>query len=571
MRLVGRLVLAAAAALLTGLVLAPSTPAGVHPVVTVPAAGAAPAQQPAPISPPPEWSEWDANGDGDVSIDEYERMGENGQAALRSWVQDLLALYPDGDVREWAGEHFDMLTYFALDIPGSGIAEQLRDAPGAVVGATGDAVRSVGESAAGSALEALANSVGDAAAKLTEHLGGELAEAGRPQLSADFYQESYQRMLGWAGLLMVPLALASIGSAVARGDTSQVGQTVLQIPIAYLLGVLAVSLVSAASGLSVAMARSLVPGVEASSRTIGSRVGDVLTTQPPQMTPGAVLLIGLAIALAALATLLWLFLTEAAVYAVVLFFPLAFAGRVWPATAAWGRRMLTLALALIGARVVIFAVWGLAVDGLAELAEGELPLGTAVGLAALLVMTAMAPLAVLRLVPLVEGAELAGSPGAVAQRALSVVYQASFLARSTRSTGGGRLPVTGNIPGTAPRMPPAPPALGPGTGTDRALGPGPGPESGGNGPGGKGKGGGGGPGATGPGSSGNGGGSPGGSSGRGPGSGRPEGRSGATSSSPGPSTPPAGGGGGGRSGGSPSPGPPGGPGRRPDPGAGRSG
>jgi hypothetical protein len=412
------------------------------------------AQERSPVSPPPDWQRWDRNGDDRLTVDEWDRMSERDQETLRGWMVLAAEQFGEDAVRAWARGRFDAPTYVLADVPAHDAGPS--DATDLAVGLGSEAAGAVAESAADSALESIANSVGDAAADLSGYLGNELARTGRPQLTADWYQENYRRMLGWAGLLIVPLALASIGSAVAKGDTSQVGQTLLQVPIAYLLGIMAVSLVSAVAGLSVAMARSLVPGIQDSSREIGTRVGHVLTVSP-QMGQGLVLLLGLVTALAALATLLWLLLTEAAVYAVVLFFPLAFAGRVWPATAAWGRRLLTMALALIGARVVIFALWGLAMDGLADASAGDVPLRSALALAALLVMTAFSPTAALRLVPLVEGAETAGSPGAVAQRGLGVAYQGSVLGRSMGMAraggGGGRLPVTGQIAGAAARVP----------------------------------------------------------------------------------------------------------------------
>lgn len=442
------------ARVLLGLAVAASVLAiGTRPADAVVAQGQ---QERPPVSSPPQWPRWDRDGDDRLTIDEWEQMSEGEQEALHEWMTLASEQYGEDAVREWARTRFDPASYILAEVPAHDVG--VSDTPDIVEGLGREAAGAVAESAADSALGSVARAIGDAAADLSGYLGEELARTGRPQLTADWYQENYRRMLGWAGLLIVPLALASIGSAVAKGDTSQVGQTLLQIPIAYLLGIMAVSLVSAAAGLSVAMARSLVPGIQDSSREIGTRVGGVLAVSP-QMSVGLVLLIGLVTALAALATLLWLLLTEAAVYAVVLFFPLAFAGRVWPATAAWGRRLLTMALALIGARVVIFALWGLAMDGLADASAGDVPLRSALALAALLVMTAFSPTAALRLVPLVEGAESAGSPGAVAQRGLGTAYQASSLARSAGMArgggGGGRLPVTGQIAGAAARSPSA--------------------------------------------------------------------------------------------------------------------
>jgi hypothetical protein len=421
------------------------------------AAPSAVQQQGGEVELPAQWEEWDANGDGQVTFDEFEALGEDGQAELASWVHDvLLEDYPDSQAREWGNAHLDSVTYLMLDFPASGFGEQVREAPGAMVEAGREALEEAGETAAESALGAVAEAMGGAASDLAGFLGEELAQTGRPQLDAGWYQEHYQRMLGWAALLMLPLAFGAIGAAVARGDTSQVGQTVLQVPVAYLMGLLGVTLVHAAAGLSVAMARSLVPSIEGSSGVIGERIGTVLTARP-QMSQGVVLLLGLAIALAALATLMWLLFTEAAVYGAVLFFPLAFAGRVWPATANWGRRLLTITLALIAARVVIFALWAMAMSGLEEFAGGDVPLRSALALMVLLVMTALAPTTALRLIPMMEGADSTPTPGGAAQRVLGAGYQAATLARAGgmagRGGGGGRLPVTSNIAGASPQVP----------------------------------------------------------------------------------------------------------------------
>lgn len=470
MRRLALLVAAGAVALLVALVpLSAVTPAPVAAHESVARTPSAVQQQAREVELPEQWDEWDANGDGQVTFDEFEALGDDGQAEMADWVHGvLLEDYPDSQGREWGHAHLDSVTYLMLDFPASGYGEQVREAPSEVIEAGREALEEAGETAAESALGAVAEAMGGAASDLAGFLGEELAQTGRPQLSADWYQEHYQRMLGWAALLMLPLAFGAIGAAVARGDTSQVGQTVLQVPVAYLMGLLGVTLVHAAAGLSVAMARSLVPSIEGSSGVIGERIGTVLTVRP-EMSQGVILLLGLAIALAALATLMWLLFTEAAVYAAVLFFPLAFAGRVWPATANWGRRLLTIALALIGARVVIFALWGMAMSGLEEFTGGEVPLRSALALMVLLVMTAVAPTSALRLVPLVEGADTTPTPGGAAQRVLGVGYQAMSLARTGgmigrggRGGGGGRLPVTSSIAGAAPQVPSSAAAAGAG-------------------------------------------------------------------------------------------------------------
>lgn len=431
-------------------------------IVGVPAAGwsaPAAAQEPGGIAPPEEWAGWDLNGDDQLTIDEYQQLSEADSDALQNWIDQTLDAVDDNDFRDWASEHFDFATEILLDIPSRGALDQVRDAPGDISEGVTGAALDLADGVADSAFDAVAQRMGEAAADLTGYIGEEMARTGTPQLEADWYRVHYQRMLGWAGLLILPLAMFGIGSAAARGDSAKVGHTLLQVPMAYLMGLLALSAVAAASGLSAAMSRSLVPGMQDASREIGPRVAELWMRG---LAPGLILLLGLVIALGALVTLLWLLLAEAAIYAVVLFIPLAFAGRVWEPARDWGRKLLTTAFSLVAAKVVIFAVWALAVDGLAEASAGDVPLRSALALAALLVMTALAPAAAMRLVPMLEGTDRAGSPGAGARSALSTAYYVGGVSRTVSSRGGGgsgrggggaALPVTGQIGGAAARAP----------------------------------------------------------------------------------------------------------------------
>jgi hypothetical protein len=425
------------------------------------------------IKPPKQWAGWDRNADGAISIDEFKKMSAKDREALKGWIAKTLDVVDDNDFRSWAKQHFifpaggfmeQAAFWNMLGIPSTGIGDDVRDLPSdvkdAVTGPVKDAVAGV----ASSAFDSVAQRVGEAAADFTGYVGDEIAHTGRPQLEAAWYRRHYQRMLGWAGLLMLPLAMGGVGRSVVRGDSAEAGHTLMQVPYAYLLGVLAISLISAASGLAAAMSKSLVPGLQTSSRELAARVTKtVAISQPGSLSPGVVLLLGLLIALAALVTLVWLLLAEAAIYAVVLFIPLAFAGRVWEPARDWGRKLLTIAFSLVAAKVVVFAIWALAVDGLANASAGDVPLRSALALAALLLMTALAPSAVLRLVPMLEGAERAGSPAGAVRSGLSSAYYGAGLARMGSAAlgsgrggrGGGGLGVTSQIGGAAARAPAA--------------------------------------------------------------------------------------------------------------------
>lgn len=465
------------------------------------AAAAAPVQVPAPengITAPEQWAEWDTNGDGRLSLDEVQQLSDEELEALRNWVSTTLDEVDDNDFRDWAGQHLGSpdntfvegtRLWDLLGIPNSGIGDDVRDAPGEIRDAAHDAGSAVVGGVADSAFDSVARRVGEGAADLTGYIGDELARTGRPQLEADWYRVHYQRMLGWAGLLLLPLALLAIGSAAIRGDTAKVGQALMQVPIVYLLGILAISAVSAASGLATAMSRSLVPGMQESSHDLAARITEMI--ERGLLGPGSLLLVGLLIALAALVTLVWLILAEAAIYAVVLFIPLAFAGRVWEPAKDWGRKLLTMAFALVAAKVVVFAVWALAADGLAAASAGDVPLRSALAIAALLLMTAISPSVVLRFVPMLEGAGAAPSAGGAARSGMSTAYYAGGLARMAGGGGGGRgggggggLGVTGRVAGASARAPAGAGAGGGASGSGSSTprpGPASQPESGGGG------------------------------------------------------------------------------------------
>jgi hypothetical protein len=107
----------------------------------------------------------------------------------------------------------------------------------------------------------------------------------------------------------------------------------------------------------------------------------------------------------ACAVVLWIELVvrEAAVYVIVLMLPLAFAAFVWPARRIWAIRAVELLVALILSKLVIVAILYLGAAALAQLGHGGGgALTAALAGTVLLLLAALAPWAVLRLVPLSE-------------------------------------------------------------------------------------------------------------------------------------------------------------------------
>ncbi len=99
-----------------------------------------------------------------------------------------------------------------------------------------------------------------------------------------------------------------------------------------------------------------------------------------------------------------LLVRSAAVTAAVFFLPMILAGLVWPSALRWTKRLIEILVALILSKFVIVAVISLATAALADPGHGGF--GTVMGAAALMLMAAFSPFAVLKLFPMVEGAAI---------------------------------------------------------------------------------------------------------------------------------------------------------------------
>ncbi len=114
-----------------------------------------------------------------------------------------------------------------------------------------------------------------------------------------------------------------------------------------------------------------------------------------------------AIILAIGAFVLWLemIIRDAAIYICVFFLPLTFVAMIWPATSRWARRLVELLVAIILSKFVIVSILSLAS---AAITNTSVPSGDSatfeqmIAGAALLVLAAWSPFALLRLIPMME-------------------------------------------------------------------------------------------------------------------------------------------------------------------------
>jgi len=260
-----------------------------------------------------------------------------------------------------------------------------------------------------------------------------------PVLTGRAFTAEYHVMVLLAAATLAPLLAIALIQAVAQQDPSSLLRTtLLRLPMALLLTGVVIELVSL--GLSFTDEASL-----ALLRTGGDPAAGAFSHLEAALGPslpggygfGQFVLVAV---VALVGFMLWVELAvrSAAVAVATLFLPLALAGLVWPATSHWARRLGETLAGLVLMKLVMAAVLALAGGALADDAGG---ISSVVEGAALLGLTAFAPFALFRLIPAMEagaGAQLAGAPQAVKERAWSLASAGASALKGT--IAGGVLP-----------------------------------------------------------------------------------------------------------------------------------
>jgi hypothetical protein len=135
-----------------------------------------------------------------------------------------------------------------------------------------------------------------------------------------------------------------------------------------------------------------------------------------------------ALILAIGAFVLWLelIIRDAAIYVCVFFLPLTFVAMIWPTASRWARRLVELLVAIVLSKFVIVAILALASAALTNtsLVQGDgNTFERMIAGAALLVLAAWSPFALLRVIPMMEAA------------AATVVSQRATISSATGAAG----------------------------------------------------------------------------------------------------------------------------------------
>jgi hypothetical protein len=268
-------------------------------------------------------------------------------------------------------------------------------------------------SAASAGFESVLGDIGQWVASGAEWLltqvGDVLTTTTTVDIGAAWFQAHYGAMTALAGVVVLPLLLLSTLQAVLRRDPGQLVRSFLvQLPLALLLGVVAVQIVvlclSATDAMSDAVAGGT--GADVTSLLSGLTTGLAAAAADPTVASFVLLLLALLVAVAAFVLWLELLIRAAAVYVAVLFLPLALATLVWPAVSHWCRRLVETLAALILSKFVIVATLSLAAgavsSGTAGTGDHGSGFSSVLAGGALLVIATFVPFAILRMIPAVE-------------------------------------------------------------------------------------------------------------------------------------------------------------------------
>jgi len=283
------------------------------------------------------------------------------------------------------------------------------------VGSLGSSVASSGFE---SILDGISQWVASGAEWLLNQIGDVLSATTTVDLGASWFRTHYGQMTALAGVVILPMLLASTLQAVVRQNPGQLIRTyLLQLPLALLLAVVAIQIVILSLSATDAMSDAVAGGTNADVSSLLTSVtsGLVSSAGDPSVASFGLLLVALLIAVAAFVLWLELLIRAAAVYVAVLFLPLALATLVWPAVSHWCRRLVETLAALILSKFVIVATLSLAAGAVASGTAGTGSHGagfsSVLAGGALLLMATFVPFAILRMIPAVEAGAVAHLDG----------------------------------------------------------------------------------------------------------------------------------------------------------------
>jgi hypothetical protein len=290
--------------------------------------------------------------------------------------------------------------------------------------------------------DAFATFVADGVQMVLEQVSIAITKTTEVKLDRQWFLDHAAVMRSLALLVLLPMVLVGLVSAVAHRDAGQLMRAGgVYVPVAVVGGVAAIALTERALQLTDWATTFVTGDVNGSTTASVGALKDAVSTVSSAGAPGLATFLAIVVMLVLMAgaLLIWieLLLRTASIYVVVLFLPLALSGLVWRATVAWTRRMIEVLVALILSKFVIVVVIDLAA-GMITAGDG---IGTIMQGATLLLLAACAPFALLRLVPIMEAGvighleRMERRPVAAASRAATGAARQLMTGVETAGTG----------------------------------------------------------------------------------------------------------------------------------------
>ncbi len=281
---------------------------------------------------------------------------------------------------------------------------------GTVCDAVGSAASGVASATGALVMGGVTEWVTDAAVWVTGKVGDLVQQTTSPDLTANWFEGEYGTMLAVAGALALLMLMLAVIQSLIRQDMSMLVRSAFgYLPMAFILAAVAVAGAGLLIRVTDDISATVVSGLGAGQASnLLQSVGDAYKSALDQNS--GIPLFGVflgAIILAIGAFVLWLemIIRDAAIYICVFFLPLTFVAMIWPATGRWARRLVELLIAIILAKFVIVSILTLATAAIAntDIATGDgNTFERMIAGAALLVLAAWSPFALLRLIPMME-------------------------------------------------------------------------------------------------------------------------------------------------------------------------
>jgi hypothetical protein len=288
------------------------------------------------------------------------------------------------------------------------------DLPGVdfVCNAAGDLASTAAQAAGDFVMRGVTSWVTNAAVWVTGKVGSLIDTTSSPDVRAGWFQGQYRTMLTIAGALALPMLLLALIQAVMRQDIWMLLRSAFgYLPMAFILAAGAIVATQLLIAVADSLSGTVVQSLGGSSTNLLQSVGDAYKNALNDNSSNAVPLFGIflgSIILAVGAFVLWLemVIRDAAIYIALFFLPLTFVAMIWPATSRWARRLVELLVAVVFAKFVIVSIISLASAAITNTTPvqggGGSEFERMIAGAALLVLAAWSPFALLRLIPMME-------------------------------------------------------------------------------------------------------------------------------------------------------------------------